>query len=133
MARNSRISSSDNGNGSAADAAAWKQRLLDERRDLDERLRDGHSPASPPEAHLQPADKPVDAITRDVEFKHREALHLRLQVVNDALHRLESGSFGVCESCGAEIDPRRLAHDPALSLCIACQSAAEQNRRTPTL
>jgi DnaK suppressor protein len=37
-----------------------------------------------------------------------------------ALHRLDAGSYGECLDCGEEIAPRRLAVDPAATLCIAC-------------
>lgn len=37
-----------------------------------------------------------------------------------ALHRLDTGTYGECLDCGEDIAPRRLAVDPAASLCIAC-------------
>ncbi len=37
-----------------------------------------------------------------------------------ALQRLDTGTYGECLECGEGIAPRRLAVDPAASLCIAC-------------
>jgi DnaK suppressor protein len=42
------------------------------------------------------------------------------QEVEDALLRLDAGTFGVCESCGSKIDAKRLAAVPYARWCIAC-------------
>jgi DnaK suppressor protein len=46
--------------------------------------------------------------------------------VDAALARLDRNEFGGCLVCGEAIDPRRLEHDPATSLCIACAEQAER-------
>jgi RNA polymerase-binding transcription factor DksA len=43
--------------------------------------------------------------------------------VERALDRLQSGRYGRCEVCGAEIADDRLQARPAASTCIACASA----------
>jgi RNA polymerase-binding transcription factor DksA len=45
-----------------------------------------------------------------------------LQEVEDALVKLEDGTYGRCESCGNEIAQARLEAKPAARLCIACAS-----------
>lgn len=40
--------------------------------------------------------------------------------VNAALERLGSDEFGYCETCGEEIAPARLEHNPAVTTCIGC-------------
>lgn len=40
-----------------------------------------------------------------------------------ALTRIETGTYGICESCGREIDPARLDALPAVRLCLACKAA----------
>jgi RNA polymerase-binding protein DksA len=42
------------------------------------------------------------------------------QEVEEALLRLEDGSFGICTTCRAEITPKRLEAVPYASLCIRC-------------
>jgi len=39
-----------------------------------------------------------------------------------ALARLEAGGYGVCLRCGEEIPEKRLAFDPAATLCVDCAS-----------
>jgi DnaK suppressor protein len=45
-----------------------------------------------------------------------------LQDIDDALVKLEAGSYGRCEECGNEIAPARLEAMPAARLCITCAS-----------
>ncbi|MFN7398123.1 MAG: TraR/DksA family transcriptional regulator [Sandaracinobacter sp.] len=48
---------------------------------------------------------------------------VRMDEVNQiraALRRMESGTYGTCASCGADIAPARLAALPTATLCINC-------------
>ncbi len=45
-----------------------------------------------------------------------------LREVEDALGKLDAGTFGACESCGNEIPVARLEAKPAARLCITCAS-----------
>jgi len=51
-----------------------------------------------------------------------------LTQLHQALKRLDDGSFGECISCLKLIDPRRVNHNPAVSLCLGCAEAAELKR-----
>jgi DnaK suppressor protein len=42
--------------------------------------------------------------------------------IDAALGKLEAGTYGRCESCGAEIAEARLEAMPAARLCMACAS-----------
>ena len=48
------------------------------------------------------------------------AARQRLDDVEAALTRRAAGSYGVCETCGRQIAPERLAARPAARTCIAC-------------
>lgn len=43
-----------------------------------------------------------------------------LKEVQDALERLNQGTYGECEKCGEQISSERLAALPAAALCINC-------------
>ncbi len=45
-----------------------------------------------------------------------------LQEIDDALTKLEKGSYGQCETCGGPIAEARLEAMPAARQCIACAS-----------
>lgn len=48
-----------------------------------------------------------------------------LAQVEQALARLDKGTYGICERCGSEIDFARLKAIPYASLCIRCQQRLE--------
>lgn len=48
----------------------------------------------------------------------------RLEAIQIALASLDAGTYGVCGSCGSEIETARLEANPAASTCISC---ARQN------
>lgn len=56
-----------------------------------------------------------DALAGTDEVLRREILEAR-----QALARIEAGGYGLCATCGAEIDPRRLEAMPTATRCIAC-------------
>ncbi|SRR6266542_4882689 len=62
---------------------------------------------------------------REVEWRLRGRLEARLRELSEAQDRLVEGDYGRCRDCGAEIDGRRLAADPAAALCMICQKSAE--------
>lgn len=49
--------------------------------------------------------------------------------VEQALRRLEDGSYGECVDCGNAIPYARLAAYPAAKRCVACQEADEKRQR----
>ena len=50
----------------------------------------------------------------------------RLREVEDALDRLEAGTYGICEDCGAAINLERLKVLPFTTCCVQCQERREQ-------
>ena len=49
-----------------------------------------------------------------------------LEAIEEALLRLENGSYGHCEVCGQSIEPRRLEIMPETPLCRNCMSHREK-------
>jgi DnaK suppressor protein len=50
----------------------------------------------------------------------------RLREVEDALDRLEEGTYGICEECGEAINLERLKILPFTTYCVRCQGRREQ-------
>jgi RNA polymerase-binding protein DksA len=46
--------------------------------------------------------------------------------IDEALKKIESGGFGLCESCGKEISPTRLEFRPYALYCIDCKEEMEK-------
>ena len=73
----------------------------------------------------------VDSGTKAFEREHeitlannaREALAQNLH----ALERIDAGTYGTCESCGAPIGKRRLQAFPRATLCVPCKQRQERH------
>src|SRR5690349_18377740 len=44
----------------------------------------------------------------------------RIAEVDEALHRIDTGTYGTCERCGSPIAPERLSARPFARTCITC-------------
>ena len=47
--------------------------------------------------------------------------------IEEALEKIQEGTYGICEECGDEIGSGRLKAMPLAKLCIACQSQNEKD------
>jgi DnaK suppressor protein len=85
-------------------------------------------------------DEGRDAYDVASEERDREINYLlsgrdrtKLQSIDQALARIEEGTYGICESCEGEITAERLRAMPFTRLCVQCQSEreteAKRNRR----
>lgn len=72
-----------------------------------------------------PADSATDVSEDATNGALLQIQTRQLTMVEDALRRLEAGTYGVCEGCGQEIDPARLEVLPQAHLCVECQSRLE--------
>ncbi len=76
---------------------------------------------------------PTDRASLETDRSH--ALRLRdrdrklISKIQEALERIASGTFGVCESCGRRISQARLRARPVTTFCIECKREAEQLER----
>jgi DnaK suppressor protein len=61
--------------------------------------------------------------TMKIRLRNREALFLKR--INQALRRIEEGSFGLCDDCGEDIDLRRLQARPITTMCVNCKEESE--------
>lgn len=110
-----------------------------DRTDLENRLRDiddllGRLDADEASLRADRADATADdehdpeGSTLSGEWQRVEALRrARLaerQEVEEALRRMDAGSYGVCVSCGREIPAARLEARPMATMCVECASRA---------
>jgi DnaK suppressor protein len=56
-----------------------------------------------------------------VQLKLKQTDAKILQAIEDALHRLDDGSYGICRECGEPIAEARLTAIPWTRKCIACK------------
>lgn len=81
---------------------------------------EGHA-ASSEDATL--AEEEDEAVSR---LRHAQG---ELSLVQEALARLDAGSYGQCADCGEAIGLERLQALPYARLCVRCQEAEEQHTR----
>jgi DnaK suppressor protein len=72
------------------------------------------------------ADKASNSYTKEFLFSLSNSERDTLQLVDEALTRIEGESFGVCVVCEDEMDRKRLEAVPWAKRCISCQEKQEQ-------
>ncbi len=64
-------------------------------------------------------------IQEDIEFALIQMKAETLTKINEALNRLEEGSYGYCSECGGEVSEQRLRALPFAVRCKECEEARE--------
>jgi RNA polymerase-binding transcription factor DksA len=70
-------------------------------------------------------EQAVELENSETMFALDDQLQQEAREIQAALGRLERGTYGECEKCGATVDPRRLEVLPATRFCIGCASGAK--------
>ncbi len=79
-------------------------------------------------ADNHPADQGSEAFERSKDLSLREHHLTQYRLVEEALQRIEQGSYGICLRCGQTIDPARLEAAPETPLCLPCKQQEESHR-----
>jgi len=121
--------------------AELKQILEDRRREIlnevQEKMRDVRAEGASGEGKgvLDAAEASEADIQDDIEFALIQMKTETLHKINEALARLDEGTFGYCFECGDEISERRLRALPFAVRCKDCEEereVAEQRERALT-
>ena len=88
---------------------------------LDGMRKDGGS------AFPDPTDRATMESERNLTLRIRDRERKLKNKIEDALARIEDGTFGICEVCEEEIGFARLEARPVTTLCINCKSEQEQD------
>jgi DnaK suppressor protein len=67
-----------------------------------------------------------DTTQEEVDLKLIMMKSEALQKLDEALDRLDSGTYGDCEDCGQEISEKRLKAEPFAVRCLGCEKAREE-------
>ena len=74
------------------------------------------------------ADQGTDNFDRELALNLASSRQESLYDIEDAIRRIDEGSYGACESCGGAIERPRLKALPFAKKCMVCQNAAERGR-----
>ena len=72
------------------------------------------------------AEAASGTLDRQIDYTLEENSEQVLQQIEQALARIEEGTFGTCARCGREIPVERLEARPWATLCIDCQREMER-------
>ena len=78
---------------------------------------------------MHQADVGTETFDRERDLGLLEQVESELADIEHALTRLDDGTYGRCEACGAAIEDARLEAVPAARFCLAHQAAVEADAR----
>jgi DnaK suppressor protein len=101
--------------------------LLKERRQelLDEAGRTVGGMSTTGDNFPDPTDRALLEGNRNLVLRIRDRERKLLAKIDEAIERIEDGTYGKCESCGGPIGVERLKARPVTTLCIECKESQE--------
>lgn len=74
------------------------------------------------------ADQGTDNFDREFALNLASSEQDTLYEIDEALARLDAGTFGICEMCGCAIEKVRLLAMPYARMCVKCKAQAEKGK-----
>ena len=68
--------------------------------------------------------------TQSMVFRMRDREKFLLKKIDDAIARIEAGTYGVCEICEEDISLKRLEARPVTTMCIRCKEEQEKKEKS---
>ena len=82
-----------------------------------------------PDDLMDETDLAASEINQNLVFKLRDRERQLLTKIDEALARMDDGTFGDCIECEEPIEPRRLEARPVSEFCIACKEKQEHREK----
>jgi DnaK suppressor protein len=108
-----------------------RERLLEMKRQVLREISDDlkHGREGAKDDGMDTYDLASEERDREINFILSDREREKLQSIEEALERIEEGSYGICESCESEIAPARLEAMPFTRLCVSCQAEREKEAK----
>jgi RNA polymerase-binding protein DksA len=107
---------------------AQKERLLALRQEMSEKVEQVQENVAQGLAPSDAIDQEEVAVInnmRQIDMAGGDLFEDRIYEIDQALKRIEDGSYGTCDRCGRPINPERLEAKPWATFCITCQEALD--------
>lgn len=78
-----------------------------------------------------PNDRATQESDRNFELRIRDRERKLINKIREALERIDTDEYGVCEECGEDIGEARLRARPVTTLCIDCKMDQERKEKMP--
>lgn len=107
---------------------SFKLQLLDRQRELLSAIARAESDGREAEASetQDSVDKANSTYAKETLFQKSTADRALLNLVEDALRRVDEGEYGKCVECGQPVEDKRLDAVPWAPLCMRCQELKER-------
>ncbi|HAS55027.1 MAG: RNA polymerase-binding protein DksA [Nitrospirae bacterium GWC2_57_13] len=76
-----------------------------------------------------PTDQAVAELDDNFTLRLRGREQKLLKKIEEAIGRIDEGTYGVCDSCGEQIGVKRLEARPVTTLCIECKTQQEEEEK----
>ena len=76
--------------------------------------------------HNHLADSATATLNREIDYSLEENSDHLLMAIDEALRRIDGGTFGTCKRCGKPIAEERLEAIPYANRCIDCKRLEER-------
>jgi len=108
-----------------------KNKLLELKRSIMREINDDlkHGREGAKEDGMDTYDLASEERDREINFILSDREREKLQLIEEAIERIDEGSYGICESCESDIAPGRLEAMPFTRLCVSCQAEREKEAR----
>ncbi len=73
-----------------------------------------------------PNDRASLESDRNFELRIRDRERKLIAKMQEAIKRIDDGTFGICDSCGGPISEKRLTARPVTTQCIDCKTKEEK-------
>jgi DnaK suppressor protein len=74
-------------------------------------------------------DQATAEIDRNFMLRLKGRERKLLKKIEEAIERIDQGTFGICDKCGLEINIKRLEARPVTSMCIECKTLQEEEEK----
>lgn len=81
------------------------------------------------QSHADPNDRATAESGRSFDLRLRDRDRKLISKIQQALERIDRGTFGICEDCGQAIEEKRLEVRPVTSQCIECKEDQERREK----
>lgn len=78
------------------------------------------------ENYPDPTDRASLESDRNFELRIRDRERKLIMKIQEAIKRIDEGTFGICEDCGGPISEKRLMARPVTTQCIECKTKQER-------
>jgi DnaK suppressor protein len=102
---------------------AWREDILKEAKETLQHLQEEN------QNHPDLADRASSETDRAIELRARDRQRKLISKIDEALGRIEDGTYGYCEETGEPISLRRLEARPIATLSVEAQERHERRER----